>query len=168
MVQHAMSRCVNFLHGHDVVPFLSIHAVLQLLAALQWVETKTQGMRYRDRFKLFWGFHRDGNDETVLQPLSLWATELRTLPRLDPVPGAPVLTIPAAVNVWLTACHRHPLNNDDDDDYDPNVYYQSHRCDSFKLANFPGGLPVALNMLHDHFPPRYEHALHHFHPTMRL
>lgn len=165
-VQTAMRQCVNFIHGHDVVPFLSVDSVRQLLAALQWVEDKTKGIRYRDRLKLFWGYG-------AIDPS--WVMELRQLRRLDPVPGAPVLTIPAAVNFWLTPWKSNSQSNGnnedydgDDDDYDPNVYYQSHRCDSSKLAIFPGGLQVDLNMLQDHFPPRYEHALHHFHPSARL
>eukprot|EP00977_Amphora_coffeiformis_P023548 scaffold13558_cov177-Amphora_coffeaeformis.AAC.2 len=160
-LQSAMRRCVNFIYGHDAVPFLSVDSVRHLLSALQWVEKKTSGIRYRERLQLFWGY---GDIDPT------WVQELRDLPHLDPLPGAPVLTIPAAVNLWLTPRKNRDGSNDssEDDDYDPNLYYEWHRCDSSKLATLAGGLQVDLNMLQDHFPPRYEHALHHFHPDAAL
>ena len=111
-----------------------------------------------------------------------WVQEMQNLPRLDPLAGAPVLTVPATVNVWLTPCPSSSTTTTSsnsssdggdtvadniDDDYDPNVYYQAYRCDSHKMAT-QIGLQVDLNMLQDHFPPRYEHALHHLHPDESL
>ena len=155
-----MRRCVNFIHGHDAVPFLSVDSVRHLVSALQWVEKKFSHIRYRERLQLVWGY---GDIDPS------WVQELRDLPRLDSLPGAPVLTIPAAVNLWLTPWRNQEKSNDNSDEdsnYDPNVYYEWHLCDSSKLATFAGGLQVDPNMLQDHFPPRYEHALHHFHPRV--
>ena len=150
-----------------MVPFLSVDSARHLLRGLEFVQDKMRETSYRDRLRLFWGY----------KPLDqAWVQEFQNLPRLDPLPGAPVLSVPAAVNVWLTPCRVNQDNidsgnkdadDDDDDDYDPNVYYQAHLCDSHKMVNSIG-LQVDLNMLQDHFPPRYEHALHHFHPDSNI
>ena len=159
-----MQNCVNFVHGHDMVPFLSVDSARHLLRGLEFVHDKMRDTSYRDRLRLFCGYK--SLDEA-------WVQEFQNMPRLDPLPGAPVLSIPAASNVWLTPCRVNQDENDrgdngtEDDDYDPNVYYQAHRCDSHKMAEYIG-LQVDLNMLQDHFPPRYEHALHHFHPDSSM
>ena len=65
--------------------------------------------------------------------------------RLVTKPGAPILEIPAASNLWIR-------ENETTGKYDVKV------CDSGALAKL--GILVDSNMLEDHFPSRYEHALH--------
>lgn len=77
------------------------------------------------------------------------AVEQANTKRLPPKAGAPVLVIPAAANLWM---REKPGS----DKYDIKV------CDPRKLATL--GIQVDSNMLQDHFPPRYEHALHNLGP----
>jgi hypothetical protein len=70
-----------------------------------------------------------------------------SLARLPPIRGAPLLTVPAAANVWIRK--KDCVGSDDYDEQD---------CDSTRLAK--RGIIMDANMLFDHFPTKYEHALY--------
>lgn len=160
-LRRAMGHCVNFVHGDDMVPFLSVDAIRHFLAQLQLVAEQMEQVSYSHRLRLFWGYQH----ANIIEPH--WIETLQCLPRPKPLEGAPCLYVPAAVNLWLTPLRRGILREDDYEEYDPTVYFQAHRCSSIKLATTVG-LQVHANMLHDHFPPRYVHALHHFHPDAQF
>ena len=152
------TAAVNFVHRHDVVPYLSLDAVRHLLHCLQWMEEQRQSLSRLEQWRLV----TLGDPRLLLEH---WADALAHWPRPAPVPGAPVLQIPAATNICLT-----PVVEKDDalghkklctaDHH--HVYYRSHFCDARQMATAPLGIPLDFwNMLHDHFPARYEYALQH-------
>lgn len=74
------------------------------------------------------------------------AASTRPLPKR----GAPVLSVPAACNVWI--CENRSKRG----------RYDIKLCDPTCLATL--GILVHPNMITDHSPPRYEHALGSYHP----
>jgi hypothetical protein len=69
---------------------------------------------------------------------------VRQAPSVKPKRGAPRLEIPASQTIWLR-------ERDDGE-------YNYERCNPKTLRD---GIRVHPDMLVDHFPPRYEHALDH-------
>jgi hypothetical protein len=164
-IQHAMQQCVNFVQGYDMVPFLSIDSMRHLLSGLEWISEHTQTLSYWERSQLIGGFQT--MDDT-------WVEAVQALPRPTPLPGAPPLIIPAATNIWLLPSSQVGNKNSTDGtttttstteyDDDDSVYYP-YFCDSYKMAT-QVGIQVDWNMFQDHFPPRYEHALHYLSPDI--
>jgi Lipase (class 3) len=138
LVPAAVQSCTNFIHERDVVPFLSIDSVRHLFASVGTIEKHTQQMNWLSRMRLVSGYQRP--DQALLQDVQRASTT-----RLTPKIGAPVLAIPAASTLWM----REKENSGK---------YDMKNCDPVKLARL--GIRIDPNMLQDHFPPRYEHALH--------
>jgi len=168
----AVRSCTNFIHERDVVPFLSVDSVRQFfrdIRALQYVN-----MGWRQRIACVTGHSEP--DEALLK-----AIRHANRKRLIPKKGAPMLVIPAGRNLWIREKknrqqgrerYRFPFGSTDDDDGGDGtvterggssssdaVVYGAKNCDSRKLAEL--GIQIDINMLPDHFPSRYEHALNH-------
>jgi hypothetical protein len=93
---------------------------------------------WTERKKLLFG--RAEPDEAIRE-----AVEEANRKRLKPKPGAPPLFIAAEKNLWLR-------------DKESSGTYDMKLCDSKRLADL--GIFFHPNMLEDHFPSRYQHALH--------
>jgi Lipase (class 3) len=132
----AIRACTNYIHERDVVPFLSVDAVRHLCACIQAVEDLE--LSWRQRMELI-TWYKDPSKEL------LDAVRLANENRLDPKPGAPLLAIPAAANVWMR-------ENKETGRYDFKI------CESQALATL--GIFLNSKMFEDHFPSRYEHAFH--------
>lgn len=135
----AIASATSYIHERDAVPFLSINSVRQYFSCLASIDEYTEKMRFFERQKLVIGCSAP---DDVLQQAVLKAR----LTKLPPISGAPLLTVPAAANVWIR--QKEFAGNDD---------YDVKDCDSFRLAK--RGILVDTNMLFDHFPTKYEHAL---------
>lgn len=144
----AALSCTNYIHEMDVVPFLSVDSIrhfFKCIAVLEenhphklwslpsWLPLTNRGAR---------DFYRD----TAL----LVAVQRARTERLVAKPGAPLLAVPAAINVWMMQHQRADAGDS---------YYDQKLCDPIRLATL--GIHMDLRMLQDHFPSRYEHALHH-------
>lgn len=132
----AFEACVNYIHERDVVPFLSVDSVRHLFNRIRAIEE--QALSWTERMKLMTGYSvvsRELNDAVCHANVN----------RLVAKPGAPVLVVPAKANVWLK-------EDTETGQYDAKI------CDSVALAKL--GISIQAKMLEDHFPSRYEHALH--------
>lgn len=137
LIPDAVQSSTNYIHEKDVVPFLSVDSVRHVFACVRAIEDYMQNQMTRmERVKLSVGYAgpSDGLIEAVREASSK---------RLEPKKGAPILSIPAAANIWIK---EQPGG-----DYDYEV------CDPIELSKL--GLNVDLRMAEDHLPPRYEHAL---------
>ena len=137
----AVQSTTNFIHQNDVVPFLSVHSVRHLFSCLRTVQdyaynNKKTCMSRLERAKVVMGW-------PVPEPL---IEAVQKVPSLEPKPGAPQLEIPAGRTIWL--------REREDGEYE----YQQWDPKSL-LQN--SEIRVHQDMLVDHFPPRYEHALDH-------
>jgi Lipase (class 3) len=139
----AAKHCVSVIHERDVVPFLSVDSVRHFFNCIRVVEDHLKGKGFRNRMSYVTGY-------ADIEPSLIEAVQKASQERLPPKQGAPILVIPAATNLWLRQI------KDDHDGGGPN--YDVKACDSVKLSTF--GIRVDPNMLQDHLPPRYEHALH--------
>lgn len=136
--REAFESTTNYIHNCDVVPFLSVSSVRNFLSCLAAIDLRTKEMTWLDRQRLVTGY--------VAPDDHLCRDVLKArLGRLPPKSGAPLLAVPAAANVWIRE------NNDSNGKYDAKV------CDPVRLAKL--GIVVDPDMLIDHFPTAYEHAL---------
>jgi hypothetical protein len=164
----AVQATTNYIHQEDVVPFLSVHAVRHIFSCLRVVDdyyfsktSITTGSASStpnasgsapppprptrmDRLQVLWGTQPPPPD-------LLEAVQNASMEPLIPKRGAPLLSIPAATTIWM---HRDD-DKDGDDDQDS---YSFQVCDDpMRLAQL--GIHLDANMLPDHSPARYEHAL---------
>ena len=125
----------------DMVPFLSVDSVRHFFNNIALVEAHQA--RWSKRMQWITGIKKP--DASLIESVQRASTE-----RLPPKPGAPLLAIPAATNVWMREQGRRRRGSG---------RYDVKLCDSERLATL--GVHIDLEMLTDHFPPRYEHAFHH-------
>lgn len=146
----AMKSCINFIHENDCISFLSVDSVRHLCHSLKVIED--MNIRWNKRIRLITQYDKPDID-------LISSIQRTNAMRLQPLPGAPILTIPASVNVWMKEIKKDQeiIGDDDDDDKLIMPRYNSQLCDSIKLAKL--GIYLDLNMMIDHMPSRYEYAL---------
>jgi hypothetical protein len=137
----AADHCISVIHERDVVPFLSVDSVRHFFRGIEAVENHLKGTGFRKRMSYLTGY-------STIEDSLVEAVQSATKERLPPKQGAPILAIPASTNLWL----RRVQDDGGDDRYDIKL------CDPMKLSTL--GIRMDPNMLQDHIPPRYEHALH--------
>jgi hypothetical protein len=161
-VPQTVQATTCFVHENDAIPFLSVNTVRQLFQQIRAVDdTARHDMTRRQRYQVLLG---------LLPPPSKLIESVRHAERiaLTPKEGAPVLHIPANTVLWLQKQRQHgktkikdgPQQDDtqnNDDDYNKDYVYQVWRPRDMTTL----GIRVNPDMLLDHFPPRYEHALDH-------
>lgn len=137
-VPDAVRDCTSYVHENDAIPSLSIDSVRHFFSSIGVIERYSQKTKHWPQLKVSWGF---------AEPDSALLRDVRkaTKKRLMPKKGAPILVIPSASVLWMR-------EKGDTGQYDTKV------CDPRKMATL--GIFVTPNMLQDHFPPTYEHALH--------
>lgn len=136
----ALKSCTAYIHDRDVVPFLSVDSVRHLLASLSAIGNQRPKLSQKIKF-----IARQKDPDEKLVNLVKEAN----IKRLPPKKGAPVLEIPASTVLWIQRTS------------DPNsdrISYNAKPCDPRKLSKM--GIFIDVNMLQDHTPSRYEHALH--------
>jgi hypothetical protein len=131
----AVQSCTNHIHSNDVVPFLSVDSVRHLFSSVRVIEEGKLG--FWKRMKILSGTVEP--DEEIQKEV-----ERASQKRLPPKAGAPILAVPAKATVWMKETETGT--------FDIKV------CDARKLANM--GITIHPDMIQDHFPSRYEHALH--------
>jgi hypothetical protein len=134
----AVQSTTSFILENDVVPFLSVDSGRLLFSCLQAVQKAIDEMSFLDRLRLVNGY-------TKPSQALVNAVENAQKEGLPAIPGAPVLMIPATSTVWMRERHR-------------SGKYNVKVCDPNRLALLAP--MIHTNMILDHFPPRYEHALH--------
>jgi hypothetical protein len=147
--RQCLAGTTNFIHQDDAVPFLSIHSVRRLLAQLACVQDECQNnkMTRRQRAKILLGLEAP--------PKELADAILIDAPKkVAPKQGAPQLCIPAGQTIWL-------LETSDGEGYTYETFRPKDLVSSSSRGGRGGLLQIRPNMLVDHFPPRYEHALDH-------
>jgi Lipase (class 3) len=137
-IPEAMAACTNYIHEDDAVSFLSVDSVRHLFASISTIGHATERMGWASRLGLVTGWSQP-------DALLVARVEQAAAQRLEPKLGAPVLAIPAASVVWMREKKR-------------NGKTDAKLCDPIRLSTL--GVFVHANMFLDHFPPRYEHALH--------
>lgn len=136
LIPDAVQSCVSYIHEKDVVPFLSVDSVRHVFSSVRAIEDYMQTkMNRTERVKLAVAY--TSPDEGLIE-----AVREASSKRLKPKEGAPILSIPAAANVWMRE--------------QPTGEYDFEVCDSLALSKL--GLNVDIRMAEDHFPQRYEHA----------
>lgn len=138
----ALASCVHIYHQDDCVPFLSLDSVHHLLAALAAVDTYTGRLSWWERRRLVRG-------GAPLPPA--WIRKIQDLA----VPAASSLGIPAGAHVSLTTTAAAS----DEDHHEDAIHALSYRA--HRITHLATTVAIHGNMWQDHFPPRYEHALHH-------
>lgn len=136
LIPQAVQSTTNYILGKDAVPFLSVDSVRHIFSCVRVIEDHLKSLSRTARFKLTAGLE-DPSEELIQAVLEA------SRKRLKPKQGAPVLAIPAAATVWMRELETG--------DYDFQV------CDPDLLSIT--GITIDLNMLDDHLPSRYEHAL---------
>ncbi|KAL7555712.1 hypothetical protein ACA910_009352 [Epithemia clementina (nom. ined.)] len=101
----ALQSCTHFIHGVDVVPFLSVDSVRQVLYQLAKVKQRNDrlGPWWKRWSRSLWRRNnKPGSDkkDTTLQFYAR-AVEQARKNRLPEKEGAPILYVPAAHNYWI-------------------------------------------------------------------
>ena len=139
-VPRAVESATNYIHEEDTVPFLSVHSVRHCFASIRTIEEyPTEKLTRKDRAAILLGMKEPPREliEAVLRASNA---------PLEPKQGSPRLMIPSATSVWLREDQKSGL-----------ISFRT--CEPRRLARL--GILFHKNMLPDHFPPRYEHALDH-------
>eukprot|EP00547_Thalassionema_nitzschioides_P013082 CAMPEP_0194262378 /NCGR_PEP_ID=MMETSP0158-20130606/46511_1 /TAXON_ID=33649 /ORGANISM="Thalassionema nitzschioides, Strain L26-B" /LENGTH=598 /DNA_ID=CAMNT_0039002533 /DNA_START=147 /DNA_END=1943 /DNA_ORIENTATION=- len=168
----AASITTNFIHENDSVPFLSVDSIRHLCTSLVSVDDFShKEMTRSERYKVILGLKdvptnlvsvddfshkemtRSERYKVILGlkdvPTNLVEEVMEAQDKpVKPKEGAPVLYIPADKTVWLHA---------DGDSEDGDYHYST--IGSRELVR--RGIRVNPDMLFDHFPARYAHALEH-------
>jgi Lipase (class 3) len=169
--------CTNYIHEMDVVPFLSVDSIRHFFKCIAVLEEHHHHHPTHSK-KWWWSSLLSSSSRLIgdfyRDPAVLDAVQRARTERLRTKPGAPLLAIPAANNVWIMQQHRSQQQQQQQHDVDgtssgsrnqrmsgddASVYYDQKLCDPIRLATL--GIHLDLRMLQDHFPSRYEHALHH-------
>lgn len=138
-VPEAVQSTTNYILEQDIVPFLSVDSVRHVFHCIRTIEEYMQTkMTAGERMNLT--LARTKPPEALIDMVHS-ANGMR----LKPKEGAPVLSIPAATNVWMK---ERPVGE-----------YDFEACDSTVLSWV--GLNVDVQYFQYHLPPRYEHALEH-------
>lgn len=138
LVPGAVKSATNYIHDKDVVPFLSVDSVRHVFSSVRVIEEHMNKLSRLARFKLTAGISNPEDDDELIQVVQKASEE-----RLEPKKGAPVLSIPAAANIWM----REQESGE----------YNAVICDSVALSKL-GLHNIDIGMFEDHLPPRYEHA----------
>ena len=128
---------INYIHGRDCVPFLSLYSCRRFFSCVQAVEEyRYSKMTRLERARVLWGLSPPP-DELVA------AVRQASSGQLAPRVGAPTLVVPARTSIWMQ------------EDLETGIF--SYRlCDPEVLSHM--GVQVDLNMIPDHFPSRYENS----------
>jgi len=132
----AVKATTNYIHGSDVVPFLSLDSVRHTLASLATIAESTKKLDFVTRMRVVMGYKDPSPD--LVNEVSIARKGV-----MEPKQGAPPLFIPAANNVWLREMGKDEFN--------------VQNVDSKRMAAF--GIHIHPSMMLDHFPRRYEHSL---------
>eukprot|EP00980_Cylindrotheca_fusiformis_P001349 scaffold338_cov116-Cylindrotheca_fusiformis.AAC.14 len=136
-----LDSITNFIHEHDVAPFLSVFSVRQLLSQLKIVEDYAYGsqkMSSLERLQVAVG--------KLPPPPGLMEHFQQWRPHSETVQGAPCLRIPAGKTIWLhhTSSGGHK--------------FEWECITPQDMADHFSELRIHPEMLSDHFAPAYEFA----------
>ena len=153
----ACKMCVNFIHDSDCVPFLSCDSVRHIFAGLHAIEECNLSVWTRTR--ILWG------SIEAIDPLTIHHVENALYDNLSVKEGAPVLLIPAHVNIWMReVAHRLTVKDANNLTVEALVDLPASSpsnfilADSKKLAHI--GISFHPSMITNHFPNGYESSLY--------
>jgi hypothetical protein len=155
--KEARNVCINFIHDTDCVSFLSVDSVRHIFAALHTIEECNLSIWTRTR--ILWGLTE------AIDPWTLQQVQNALHCPLPEKEGAPVLLIPAHVNIWmrevahrLTVKEANNLSVEKLAELPSSSPSDSVLVDSEKLAVM--GISFDPSMITNHFPNGYENALY--------
>ncbi|KAL3929876.1 MAG: hypothetical protein SGBAC_012016 [Bacillariaceae sp.] len=135
-----MNAITNFVHNNDVVPFLSIYSVRNLLSQVRSIHSFAHSkLSYQSRFRMFMGWKKLTPE--IMKHHGEWKPYELTLE------GAPELQAPAAKTIWL--------HEKREGFYDWECYFPE------ELLEHYSNVRVHPEMLTDHFAPSYEFGFEH-------
>jgi hypothetical protein len=122
----AIAVCTNYIHGNDVVPFLSVDTIRHLFQRIRALDEQKLSwmdrMRYiRQNIAIATSFVGSTTATTTTTTTAtipesiLDAVRTANINRLDLKPGAPLLMIPASYNVWMKEILTSNINTRPDD-----------------------------------------------------
>lgn len=155
--EDAVKACISYIHGNDCVPFLSVDSIRHLFAAINTIEDCK--LTAFQRLRIMWGYIND------IDLITLLRVERALTEALPVKQGAPVLLIPACVNVWMRQIDQDLLIAEDvqldanaSAELPPDPSFDAVLADSAKLAHL--GIQLESSMVEDHFPNGYEASLY--------
>lgn len=151
LIPHVTPFITNFIHERDVVPFLSVYSVRHLLASLRAIQSVPLSLG--DQLAIIAG--------SQPPPPELVAA-VQTVPSVVPIRGAPRLHVPAAKTIWLHTPTKTTMSQATLPKDDSTTTATTGTTTTYTVCKtLPFEIRVHPNMLMDHFPARYEHALEH-------
>mmetsp|Transcript_15202 Transcript_15202/g.37315 ORF Transcript_15202/g.37315 Transcript_15202/m.37315 type:complete len:539 (-) Transcript_15202:189-1805(-) len=135
-----INAITNFVHNNDMVPFLSVYSVRNLLSQLRSIQAFAYSkISYQSRFRMFMGWKK--LTPAIMKHHDEWEPYEETLK------GAPELQTPAARTIWLQE-KREGF-------YDWECYTAEEMLEHYSNVR------VHPKMLTDHFAPSYEFGFEH-------
>ncbi|CAJ1965139.1 unnamed protein product [Cylindrotheca closterium] len=135
-----INSITNFVHNNDMVPFLSIFSVRNLLSQLRSIQSFAYStMSYQSRFRMLMGWEK--LTPAIMKHHNEWK------PFEVALTGAPELQVPAARTIWLQE-KREGF-------YDWECFTPEEMLQNYSYVR------VHPEMLTDHFAPSYEFAFEH-------
>lgn len=143
-VPDAVEGTTAYIHGDDVVPFLSLGSVRRLVATLSWINSEQLSgpLNFLARKRLAFG--KEGPSKSMIKA-ALQGN------RVVPKRGCPLLAVPAATVIWTKETQHGQ--------FDAIV------CDTRKVSTL--GIQIAQGFLADHALRAYEEALHYLYDRQR-
>ena len=135
IVAKAIGNCTHYIHGDDVVPYLSVNTVRHINAKMIAMDKVTESMSFIDAQLTAMG-RRTPSAEMV-------AAAKYGDKGISPFPGAPVLMTPCREVIWFCKDKQGQVN--------------FMVCDPVKHAEL--GILLSVKGCSDHVPPNYEVVL---------
>jgi hypothetical protein len=131
-----------YIHGDDVVPFLSLGSVRRLVATLSQINKNDESTSRPQSFlsRKLSAYGRKGPSKTMIN------TALQGN-RVVPKRGCPLLTVPASSVVWTKETQLG--------------HFDAKVCDTKKVSTL--GIQISQRVMADHALRAYEEALHYIH-----
>ena len=136
LVPEAVKHTTAYIHGNDGIPFLSLRQVRSMVSKLQWMVEESSlptKITLQSTFK-------------ALRRIRIFHPNMNTV---IPIPGSPILFVPACAIVWTKKV--------DDGIFDAKL------CDPRKVAGLE--IPLSATYLNDHALASYEGALQYLDET---
>jgi Lipase (class 3) len=131
LVPDTVKHTTAYIHGNDGIPFLSLSHVRRLVSKLQWMMEDMSSPTKLPLQNVFKALKRIG----IVYP--------NTMNTVIPIPGSPILFVPASTIVWTKKVD--------------NGKFDAKFCDPRKVAGLE--IPLSANYLNDHSLTSYEGAL---------
>lgn len=146
----AVSNTIAYIHGTDVVPFLSVFNVRRFFNMVTALDQVTSKMWLYEKILIDWDF-RQPTPQMIDALLQAENNVIRD------INGSERVGIPAKAVVWLREPKEGEVKKDASTPKENIPLYTACMCDSLKIADL--NILLHMYMISDHFPSKYELAL---------